>query len=998
MAKIKKGKILQKSLNSDFSFSPIVVEVTPFPIIGIGASAGGLRAFEAFFSGMPHNIEPNMAFVLVQHLSPDHKSILSEILQRSTSMHVFEVEDGMVVEINCVYIIPPNRDMALINGNLQLLEPTSVHTKRLPIDFFFSSLAQDQLTRAIGIILSGTGSDGTQGLLAIKAVGGMVIAQKPDSCEYDGMPSSAIATGLVDYELLPDEMPIRLMEYVSHSFNPFSLPSYSRISKSENELRKIFILLRDHTGHDFSQYKTNTMDRRIERRMVLNHIETIEAYTKYLQNTTAEVEALFYELLIGVTSFFRDTDSFKSLKKILPKIFEKKKSSDTIRIWSVGCSTGEEAYSLAILLKEYMLEHKINHAVQVFATDIDANAIAVARMGIYPANIVTEVSKERIKHFFTLDADTGKYRINKNIRDMLVFSEQNITKHPPFSRLDLISCRNLLIYMNADLQKKIIPIFHYSLNPEGILFLGSSETIGEFSNLFDTLDSKSKLFERKNYIQGEYRMAQHLSNIPYTLAPQITGKIIAPVKIPLQELTENTLLKQITTAAILVNEKGDILYLHGSAGKYLELPAGEIGTNNIFKMTHSGLQRGLIVSLHKLIETKETVRDEGVKVNINGQFITLNIILVPVSMNSVALSKSTLYLIVLEKINVLDTENEDDSDKQTKILTDTNAHVLRLRQELYAQEEFLKTSSEELNISNEELRSSNEEIQSMNEELQSSNEELETSREELQSVNEELSTVNAELQMKVVDLSHANNDMNNLLAGTGIGTIFVDHDLKLLRFTPAVTKIINLILSDLGRPIDHITTNINEYNNLKEDLQEVLNTLITQEREIQTKDEKYYLMRIAPYRTQENVIEGAVITFVEVTEIVKMREALSEANTKLLRMAVIVQDANDAIIMQGLDGKILAWNAGAVKMYGWSEEQALKMNMKEMIPKIHKQELLSNIKTLKKEGFLNPYNTKRITKEGVVINIWVTATVLLNKDAEIYAIARTEQEIKAEVK
>jgi len=708
---------------------------------------------------------------------------------------------------------------------------------------------------------------------------------------------------------------------------------------------------------------------------------------------------LFYELLIGVTSFFRDADSFKSLKKIVPKLFEKKKSSDTIRIWSIGCSTGEEAYSLAILLKEYMLEHKISYAVQVFATDIDANAIAAARMGIYPANIVTEVSKERIKRFFTLDADTGKYRINKSIRDMLVFSEQNITKHPPFSRLDLISCRNLLIYMNADLQKKIIPIFHYSLNQGGILFLGSSETIGEFGNLFTTLDSKSKLFERKNNTQGEYRMAQHLANIPYSLSPQSMGKIIAPAKIPLRELTENTLLEQITAAAILVNEKGDILYLHGNAGKYLELPAGEMGTNNIFKMTHSTLQRGLIVSLHKLIETKEIVRDEGVKVNINGQFITLNIIIVPVSMNGVSLSKSALYLIVLEKTNVLDTENEDGLDKQTKVLTsDTNAHVLRLRQELYAQEKFLKTSSEELNISNEELRSSNEEIQSMNEELQSSNEELETSREELQSVNEELSTVNAELQMKVVDLSHANNDMNNLLAGTGIGTIFVDHELKLLRFTPAVTKIVNLILSDLGRPINHITTNMIEYNNLKEDLQEVLNTLTTQEREIRTKDEKYYLMRIAPYRTQENVIEGAVITFVEITEIFKMREALSEANTKLLRMAVIVQDANDAIIMQDLDGKILAWNAGAVKMYGWSEEEALKMNMKEMIPKMYKNELLSNIKMLKQESSLDPYNTKRITKDGVVINIWVTVTALLNKDAKIYAIARTEQEIKAEIK
>ncbi len=979
MKKTNKKKVEEKPLNTYFS------------IVGVGASAGGLAAFEAFFSTMP--AEPNMAFILIQHLSPDHKSILNEIIQRYTEMNVYEVEDGMKVEINCVYIIPPKHDMALINGRLQLLEPTSLHAIRLPIDFFFRSLAHDQGERAIGIILSGTGSDGTQGIREIKGKGGLVIAQKIDTCEYSSMPQSAIDTDLVDYEVSPQNMPAKLMDYVSHAFKTSGTGTFSTASNTENELRKIFILLRNYTGHDFSQYKPNTINRRIERRMAVHNIEAIDQYVKYLQNTSKEIETLFNELLIGVTSFFRNPNSFIALKNLLPKLLGAKKVGEIIRVWSVGCSTGEEAYSIAILIQEYLQEFNLSYTVQVFATDIDPKAIAIARTGIYPGDILADISPERIKRFFTLDADSGKFQIHKTIRNMLVFSEQNIIKDPPFSKVDLISCRNLLIYMNKDLQKKVLPTFHYALNPSGILFLGSSETIGEFGNLFETIDHKAKLYQRKNTTQGIYRMSSHLVHTPSALPSSSTQ--ISPVapKIPFRELTEQALLQLIAPAAVLVNDKGDILYLYRDAGRYLELPSGEVATNNILKMTHNALQRSLIISLHKATETNETIHSSAIKVKINTQWIGLNVLVAPVSSSS----KTTLYLIAFEGAHLLDAnEGKDIETKKEFSSPEDNAQIASLTQELHFQEEFLKTSNEKLNISNEELRSSNEEIQSMNEELQSSNEELETSKEELQSVNEELSTVNAELQTKVVDLSRSNNDMNNLLAGTGIGTIFVDHKLCILRFTPASTKIINFILSDIGRPINHIVSNMIGYDNLTKDIQEVLDTLVPKEIQVKTKDLKSYIMHIQPYRTIENVIEGAVITFVEITEIIKISEELIEANQELSRMAVIVKNSNDAIIMQDLEGNILAWNPTATKIYGWSEDEALKMNMKDIIPKEDENETLLKMKKSTKSEVFQPYSVKRVRKDGSLIDVSITATSLLNEDKKMYAIATTERIINSE--
>lgn len=592
-----------------------------FPVIGIGASAGGLSALEQFFSGMSASTNPGMAFVVIQHLAPDHKSILGELIQHYTRMQVLDVEDGMPVQPNCVYIIPPNRDMALMNGSLHLLEPAKPHGHRMPIDFFFHSLAQDQHERAICIVLSGTGSDGTQGLRAIKDAGGMIMVQTPDSAEFDGMSRSAIHTGLVDYQLAPADMPAELIAYaarvLSQPTQPTTLPS-----NNENTLKKIFILLRTQTGHDFSQYKLNTIYRRIEQRMAVNQIEEMNNYIKYLQQTPSEVESLFRDLLIGVTHFFRDTEAFLTLEtQVIPALFKHKNPTTAIRIWCAGCSTGEEAYSIAILLQEYMETLKQSHAVQIFATDIDNRAISTARAGLYPASAVSNLSPKRLARFFSPTEDGSTYRIQKIIRDMVVFSEQDMIKDPPFSKLDLISCRNVLIYMDGELQKKLIPLFHYALLPDGVLFLGSSESIGEFGELFSMQDGKAKLYKRRKDFHGIPRITLGRalpSFIKHEPAPVPTSaKTGGNVKVSLRNLIEQSILKHMALSCALVNSKGDILYLYGRTGMYLEPTPGEAGINNIMKMARDGLQRELTTALQKAVISKDPIRVENLRVKTN---------------------------------------------------------------------------------------------------------------------------------------------------------------------------------------------------------------------------------------------------------------------------------------------------------------------------------------------------------------------------------------------
>ena len=860
-----------------------------FHIVGIGASAGGLKAFEGFFKGIPGKTDINMAFVLVQHLAPDHKSMLAELIRRYSSMPVFEVEDGMEVQANCIYIIPPRFDMAFCTGTLQLLDPIAPHGQRLPIDFFFRSLAHDQQERTIGLVLSGTGSDGTEGIRTIKGEGGMVMVQTPESAEFDGMPQSAIATGMVDYQLSPSDMGAHLIAYVEHFYKkPLRSPTLNK-SQNDSVLKKIFVLLRNHTSHDFSQYKPSTINRRIERRLAVHHIQDLSNYVRFLQRTPIELDALFYDLLIGVTHFFRDAQAFMDLEKhVIPKLFTDASSDKVIRVWSVGCSTGEEAYSIAILLREHMELIKKDYRVQLFATDIDKRAIATARTGRYPASIARDISEERLQRFFSLESDGSAYRIHKVIRDMLIFSEQDVIKDPPFSKLDLLCCRNLLIYLNPELQDKLVSLFHFSLRPDGVLMLGTSEGIGQAQMMFEVLNRKQKLFKRKdNYFGIAHLAYKHYGDVTQSIKTDIDRQHIPNSLISFRELTERALITKLAPASVLFKANGDILYFHGKSGAFLELLPGEVVINNVLKMAKEGLRFQLKQALYTAVNTKDIVRCSDLKVKNNGYFQHFNMTLCPVMVDASLSLDLYLYLMLMEdkpleqeligptKPTPHGSKTINSNDSELKLL------ITEQQKELRTKDEYLQIIQEELETSNEELKSSNEEMQSINEELQSTNEELETSKEELQSINEELGTVNNELQTKVTDLSTANNDMNNLLAGTRIATVFVDQRLRILRFTPTAHIIINLIASDVGRPVAHIVSNLIGYKSLVSDIQNVLDTLHSKELEVQTINNKWYAMSMQPYRTLNNVIEGAVISFIDITDIKKIQLELQDSETKL---------------------------------------------------------------------------------------------------------------------
>ena len=853
-----------------------------------------------------------MAFVLVQHLAPDHESILVELIHRHTRMQVREVTQGMAVQPNCVYVIPPGRNMALLNATLQLLETSGPRSQHLSIDFFFRSLAEDQHECAICIVLSGTGSDGTMGARAVKGAGGMAMVQDPASTEYDGMPRSLINTGLADYVLRPAEMPAQLINYVAHSFGKLSRPIPAPAADGEAPLATIFRLIQSQTGHDFSQYKLNTIDRCVHRRMAVHQIQELDEYSRYLEQCPADVEALFHDLLIGVTSFFRDAEAFEALEKqVVPRLFAGKAAGSLIRVWAPGCSSGEEAFSIAILLQERSEALKQSFKLQVFATDIDRAVIERARAGLYPASIAADISPERLARFFVKEPDGTSFRISKSIRDLVIFSEQDLIKDPPFSKLDLISCRNLLIYMGGELQKKLMPLFHYALNQGGMLFLGSSETVGDFGDLFATEDRKFKLYVRKEVAYTVH----HREFIPPHLGERSgsmpLGKTPPKGSTPsVREMTERAMLQQFAPAGALVNDRGDILYLHGRTGRFLEPSQGEAAMN-ILKMAREGLRPALTTTLHQAVANKEPAHVADVRVKSNGDLTTVDLTVQPVAAVPGAAVGPKLFLVVFDGVPARETEQRkesavaDTAEGGADDATDVEKRIAMLEKELRISEEYIQFVNEDQQSTNEALKSSNEEMQSMNEELQAANEELETSREELQSVNEELATVNAELQTKLTDLSRSNSDMMNLLAGTGIGTIFVDQQMRIRQFTPAVTNAINLIPTDVGRPVGHIVSNLVAYDQLVADLQEVLNTLTPKEVAVQTQAGQWYLMRMRPYRTVENAVDGAVITFTDITEIMKARAERRDSEA-LRRLAVVVRDASDAITVEDFEGRILA--------------------------------------------------------------------------------------------
>jgi two-component system CheB/CheR fusion protein len=827
---------------------------TVFPIIGIGASAGGLEAFEQFFRNMPP--DSGMAFILITHLDPDHVSMLTEIIQRVTVMPVHEAQDRMTVMPNHVYVIPPNKDIAIFHGALHLSIPENPRGLRMPIDFFLRSLAEEQGERAIGVILSGNGTDGTLGLRAIHGAGGISFVQEPSSAKFDGMPVSAIRSGLAAYIMPVEKMPEQMMSY-KKTFYKKKIKSALPAPVVMGDLSKILMLIRSRTGHDFSLYKQSTIRRRIERRMTIHCIEDVNIYARFLKEHPDETLILFKELLINVTNFFRDFEAFAVLKKdILPEMFAQKPENYVFRIWIPGCATGEEAYSIAIAFREYMDDSGQEFKVQIYATDMDDDAIKTARFGIYPANIAIDVSQERLRRFFAKE-DIG-YRVRKDIREMVVFASQNVIKDPPFTRLDMLSCRNVLIYLEAELQNRLIPMFHYALKPAGILFLSPSESIGNLaSDLFAPINKKWKFYQAKPSVSSAHRVltqgVDYSSNTNGKLPDMVKKKTEKPVV--LAELIQTELLRFYAPPSVISDENGNILYIYGETGKYLQ-PAPGQPNMNLFEMAREGLQSELMTAIRTAAMQKKEVICNACPVKTNGGIHEVNLIVRP-------LTDSEAYSGLL-MVSFTDMNPEGKPVRKRRNVKPSK-RADELEQELIYTKENLHATIEELQASNEELKSTNEELQSTNEELQSTNEEIETSKEELQSVNEELVTVNSELQSKIEQLAGMQNDMKNLLDSMNIGTIFLDNNLFIKRFTREAVKLFRMAATDIGRPLNDIKSDITN-ESIIDDAQAVLDSLVPREKEIFTTENNRYMLRILPYRTLENVIDGVVMTFTDITE------------------------------------------------------------------------------------------------------------------------------------
>ena len=846
----------------------------PLAVIGIGASAGGLEALDQFMSQVPGGC--GVAFVVVQHLDPSHKGMLPELLQRVTPLPVLEVKDRTKVKAGHIYVIPPNKDLSLLHGTLHLLEPVTPHGLRLPIDFFFRSLADDQREFSVGVILSGMGSDGTLGLRAIKDKSGTVFVQDPASAKFNAMPRSAIDAGLADVIAPAGELPGKILSFLGLMTSPARGGTHLA-AREESALEKVVILLRAQTGHDFSLYKKSTLYRRVERRMSLHMLAKITDYVKYLQENSQETELLFKELLIGVTGFFRDPAVWEQLKdEVIPALIAGYPHGGALRAWTAGCSTGEEAYSLAIAFKETIakLAPSKPFSLQIFATDLDQDAIERARMGVFPPGISADVSEECLRRFF-VQHEQG-YQIIKEIREMVIFAPHNVAMDPPFTRLDFLTCRNLLIYLDASLQGKLLRMFHYCLKPGGVLILGSSETAGSATDLFASLPGKTRIYRRvesvvradwaefpSSFGQGKRGVARGAAH-----APNLT-----PAPSNLQALADQLLLQRFAPAAVLVTAEGDILYISGKIGKYLEPAAGKANWN-LFAMAREGLATALPNAFRQALRNQEPMTLRQVKITTSGGFQFVDILIQSLTEPA---GLHGMVIVAFSEVEVPPACVESQAPRRkTADKSRLEALAAELRQS-YVENQRLR---DEMQTSQEELKSANEELQSTNEELQSTNEELTTSKEEMQSMNEELHTLNHELQAKVDELSLASNDIKNLLNSTGIATLFLDDALNIRRFTPQTTSIIKLIPGDAGRPLTDIVTQI-DYPTFADDAHEVLRSLVFIEKQVTSRDGRWFTVRIMPYRTFDNRIDGLVVTFYDITSNKSLEAQLRQTQAAL---------------------------------------------------------------------------------------------------------------------
>ncbi|MCY7308189.1 MAG: PAS domain-containing protein [Rhodoferax sp.] len=831
--------------------------------MGIGGSAGALEAFERFLARVP--VRSGLAYIVVQHLDPTQKAMLAELLQRVTSLSVREASQQMRVEADHVYVIPPNAELSLAQGMLHLTTPTEPRGLRLPVNVLFSSLARDQGASAIGVVLSGMGSDGTLGLQALKAVGGLTVAQEPSSAQFDSMPRSAIAAGCADIVALPADMPERILACIardSHSASPIAAPGLDRtptdapVDPSGDTIEGIFTLLRQRTRHDFSLYKPSTLNRRIERRMAIHGLAALAEYVRFLRQNPQETDLLFKELLIGVTSFFRDAAVWQYMQDTaLPELLANRGSQTKFRGWVAGCSTGEEAYTLAIVFTEAVRslpEHR-DCRLQIFASDLSPDAIATAHAGRYPVTIGASMQPEVVARYFV--PQTGALAVSKPIRDMVLFAQHDVVLDPPFTRLDMLSCRNLLIYFDATLQRRLLPLFHYSLRPGGLLLLGSSETTGSQRSLFEPVESKLRLYLRR-HTQSAAGPEFLLKSFPPLLkltkeTPMPSSPNAAQSGDSLQAAADQVLLQVHAPPAVVVNAAGDIVYISGRTGKYLEPAAGKANWN-FHAMVRESLREPLAKALKQAMAKDEAVQVRGLQLVAAGVVQGVDVTVQP--LHEPAALQGAVMIIFRDVAASLRGGRRKGANPEEAI---DAAEVQQCRNEI-------QSLREENRASTEELQSSNEELQSTNEELQSSNEELTTSKEEMQSMNEELQTVNAEMHSKLDDLALAQSDMKSLLNSTEIAMLFLDQNLNVRRFTDRAAKIINLRDSDIGRPLSDLTTSL-QYPTLPDDAHETLRTLVFSEKQIQSSDQRWFSVRIMPYRRLDNVIDGAVITFVDIT-------------------------------------------------------------------------------------------------------------------------------------
>ena len=984
----------------------------PTGVVGLGASAGGVAVLRQFFEQMPAN--SGLAFVVVMHLSPEHESNLAAIIQTTTSMPVLQVQDEVKVQPNRVYVIPPNKHLSMEDSTLRLRQPQQAPGKRIAIDLFFRTLALAYGQRAVCVLLSGTDSDGVIGLKHIKAQGGVTMAQDPAEAEYDTMPRAAIDTGMVDWVLRAEQMPAKLVELVQNEKRIQLPPESSADEKEESSeekaapdgkiaarqthdpddesaLRETLSYLTTQTGHDFSHYKRATVLRRIARRLQVNSLEDIPSYLVFLRSHADEPRALLHDMLIGVTHFFRDQPAFAALEGNIPQFFTGKSGSAQVRAWVPGCATGEEAYSIAMLLCEQAERLDSPPTIQVFATDIDEEAVQDGRAGVYPMTIEADVSQERLRRFFL--RDHGRYRIKKEIRELVLFAPHDVLKDPPFSHLDLISCRNLLIYLKRQAQQSVLDIFHFALRSGGLLFIGGSESVEETQTLFSPIDKMNRLYVRRSVPRPGWtapnlplRVPRHaVREIPLPPKPLLPAmqptKIRAEVDSTLEASVAGEerrallfgelhlkLLEQYGPPSVVINAAHDVVHLSEHAGRYLQFSGGEPSAN-LMKLVHPQIRIELRTAIFRAHQENENVTVHNIPLELDGKTELLNLCVRPVRDSDAG---EGFTVVMFEKASGAIPAEAPPASRDDSLTQNLEAEL----QEIKAQ---LHTSIEQYETSNEELKASNEELQAMNEELRSASEELETGKEELQSVNEELITVNQELKGNVEELSHANSDLQNLMAATDIGTIFLDRQLSVKRFTPRVLDVFNLIPSDVGRPLSDITRKL-KYEELAEDAAKVLRNLGTIEREVQNTAGAWFLARIGPYRTLEDKIDGVVMTFVDIT-----RRKLSEE--KLWWQAALVASSHDAIISCSPVWKVVSWNEAAERLFGYKEAEVVGHDIKFLSPPDNEAEL-NEIRSAIARGEGKTLETVRVKKNGEPVNVSITFSLVRDETGK--AIGATE--------